>query len=213
MAFQRVTTQLSWFHVFKAFVLSEERMWGGNICFNCYLLPLHLWGSPDTKSIGSSRSSSLRSCLSTYFKPDEKWIVLQTIVNVHVGFVIVYIVPWIWSKNFLEDVFDCHTTVIVPIPSGFWKWSCLEKGVPAEAVSAWLTSAFGAVAGGGQPHTCAERGWLHVETCTIELSCVSLPLMEKFISLCERHNWKMWLFSFGQSSILLPRVTKNSLQA
>lgn len=52
------------------------------------------------------------------------------------------------------------------------------------------------VAGGGQPHTCAERGWLHVENCTIELSCMSLPLMEKFISLCERHNGKMWLFFF-----------------
>lgn len=74
-------------------MLSEERMWGGNVCFNCYFLPLHLCGSPDAKSIGSSCSSSLRSCLSTYFKPDKKWIVLQTVVNVHVGFVIVYVVP------------------------------------------------------------------------------------------------------------------------
>lgn len=40
MAFQRVTIQLSWFHVFKAFVLSEGRIWGGNICFAYYVLPL-----------------------------------------------------------------------------------------------------------------------------------------------------------------------------
>lgn len=65
------------------------------------------------------------------FKPAKKWLVGQTLVNVHMEIGIVYVVPWVCSKKVsLWDIFESLSTVILPIPSGLFlsgTW-CASEG-------------------------------------------------------------------------------------